>query len=106
MALRTISRDDGGSVVKIWPAGVKVADVKVSQTHAASKLHYANDADGNAITPAMIAADVFKNAFGFVPCTGSVGSYVMRKARANTTSAQKLEAAIKGLVKDALADED
>ncbi len=80
MALRTISRDDGGSQIKVWPKGIGVDDVKNSSTHAAMKLHYANDDNGNAITPAMIPADVFKNAFGFVPKTNTVGSYVLVKA--------------------------
>jgi hypothetical protein len=101
MATRTISRDANNSrVVCVWGKGVLVEDVKVGQNGAM----YARDYDtDNLVTPALIAADVFKAAFGFLPLTGSVASYQMHKAIAAESVEDKIISGIKALVKDALS---
>lgn len=103
MATRTISRDANNSrAVCVWPKGIGVSDVKAGANDA----FYARDAyDGSIVTPTLIPVDTFKNAFGFVPLTGSVASYQMRKAVPDETIEEKIISGIKALVKDALGDD-
>lgn len=99
MATRTISRDANNSrVVCVWPKGVGVDDVKVGQNDAM----YARNADGDLVTPTLIGADTFKNAFGFIPLTGTVASYQIGRAVAAETVEEKIISGIKALVKSAL----
>ena len=103
MAVRTISRDAANPrVVLVWPANVSVDAVKTNDRGA----NYAYGDDGALAVPAQIPSDVFKAAFGFIPLTGNVDRYLMRKAHAPETTETKLTNAIKALVKDVLDNED
>ena len=101
MAVRTISRDATNSrVVLVWAKDVMVDDVGSNGDGA----HYASLDDVN-VVPTQINADTFKAAFGFLPLTGTVCRYIIRKARAPESAEAKLTTAIKALVKDVLDDE-
>jgi hypothetical protein len=98
MAVRTISRDKANPrVVLVWPASVCLDDVKTNDNDA----DYALD-NGDAVVPTAIPADMFKSAFGFVPCSGTKGRYIVRRAHAPETAEDKLVAGITALVKDVL----
>jgi hypothetical protein len=102
MATRIVTRDDDGSMVNVYPLGVTLDQVLESQTHAGR--FYAKDADDNIITPAMIPADVFKAAWGFVPCTGTKASYTLLKTENKADAGKRLVGAIKDLVADFIDD--
>jgi hypothetical protein len=101
MAVRTLSRDaSAGRTILVWPKGVLVEDVKQSSYG----FHYAT-VNGALVQPAQIPADVFKAAFGFIPVTGSIARYVMRKAVAPQTLEARLASAIRDVVKAELGDD-
>lgn len=106
MAIRTISRDLANPrVVLVWPKDVLVDDVGTNDSGA----HYAynpNEVNGGIVQPSQISSDVFKAAFGFIPCSDTVARYIMRKVRAPETTEAKLSAAIKAIVKEVLDDND
>jgi hypothetical protein len=100
MAVRTISRDEANPrVVLVWPKDVTIDDVHSNERGADYAQVY-----GEYVQAAQISTDVFKAAFGFLPLTGSVDRYIMRKACAPETVEQKLMSAIKAIVKDVLDD--
>lgn len=65
----TISRDKASPrSVCVWPDFVETEDVKTSK----DGVHYVKSVCGEYVIPAIIPADVFKNAFGMIPDSGTV----------------------------------
>jgi hypothetical protein len=102
MSVRTISREAHNSrVVLVWPKGVGAEDISTNDDgNQYAKL------DGAIVQPVTIPADTFKAAFGFVPNSGSMGRYAMRKAVAPQSLADRLVGTITEIVKAELGDND